>query len=247
MTDIAEQVGLHKSTTHRLLATLERRRFLERRPSTGLYRLGLQLARLANVALDHDDLFHLAVPYLRRLSEESQENVHLAVLDGANVVYVHVIEGPKRVKLAAASGQSLPAHATASGKAILAFLPEAELRGVLGHGMPRYTPRTIQSVEAFIEDARRARDRGYAVSDRELENDITALAAPVRDAESHPLASVSIVGPAYRMTEHRIRKVAPKLLSAVQELSLELQKTVPAKDGLSRRPARAARRPGPAR
>jgi IclR family transcriptional regulator, KDG regulon repressor len=245
MTDIAERVGLHKSTTHRLLATLERRRFVERRPGSGLYRLGLQLARLAHVTLDHDDLFHLAVPYLRRLSEESQENVHLAVLDGTNVVYVHVIEGPRRVKLAATAGQSLPAHATATGKSILAFLPEAELRGVLAHGMPRYTSRTIQSVEPFIEDARRTRERGYAVSDRELENDITALAAPVRDAESRPLASVSIVGPAYRMTEHRIRKLAPRLLSAVHELSLELQKAVPARAGLSRRGA--ARGPGQAR
>jgi len=247
MTDIAERVGLHKSTTHRLLATLERRRFVERRPGTGLYRLGLQVARLVHVTLDHDELFHLAVPYLRRLSEESEENVHFAVLDGTSVVYVHVVEGQRRVKLAATQGQSLPAHATASGKAILAFLPEAELRAVLGHGMPRYTPRTIQSVEAFIEDARRARDRGYAVSERELDNDITALAAPVLDADSRPLASVSIAGPAYRMTEQRIRKLAPRLLSAVHELSLELQKTAPARAALSRRPTSAAGRPAQAR
>jgi IclR family KDG regulon transcriptional repressor len=247
MTDIAERVGLHKSTTHRLLATLERRRFVERRAGTGLYRLGLQVARLVHVTLDHDELFHLAVPYLRRLSEESAENVHLAVLDGTSVVYVHVVEGQRRVKLAATQGQSLPAHATASGKAILAFLPEAELRGILGHGMPRCTPHTIHSVEAFFEDARRARDRGYAVSEQEFENDITALAAPVLDADSRPLASVSIAGPAYRMTEQRIRKLAPRLLSAVHELSLELQKTAPARAALSRRPTSAARHPAQVR
>ena len=109
--------------------------------------------------------------------------------------------------------------------------------------MPRYTPHTIQSVEAFIEDARRTRDRGYAVGERELENDITALAAPVLDADSRPLASVSIAGPAYRMTEERILELAPRLLSAVHELSLELQKTVPARAGLSRRPTSAARHP----
>jgi IclR family KDG regulon transcriptional repressor len=243
MTDVAERVGLHKSTTHRLLATLERRRFVERHPRTGLYRLGLQVVRLVHVTLDYDHLFHLALPYLRRLNEESQENIHLAVLDGTNVVYVHVVEGQRRVKLAAASGQSLPAHATASGKAILAFLPEAELRAILGNGMRRYTTHTIQSVEAFLKDAQRARDRGYAVGDQELEDEITALAAPVLDADSRPLASVSIAGPAYRLTQKRILKLAPRLLAAVRELSLELQKAGPAGAGLLRRRTSAARRP----
>jgi DNA-binding IclR family transcriptional regulator len=224
MTDIAERVRLHKSTTHRLLATLERRRFVERHPRTGLYRLGLQVVRLVHVTLDHDDLFHLAVPYLRRLNEESEENVHLAVLDGTTVVYVHAMEGRRRVKLAAAPGQSLPAHATASGKAILAFLPETEVRSILGHGMTRCTPRTIHSVEAFLEDARRARGRGYAVSVQEYENDITALAAPVLDADSRPLASVSIAGPAFRLTRKRMLELAPRLVSAVRDLSLELQR-----------------------
>jgi IclR family transcriptional regulator, KDG regulon repressor len=247
MTDIAERVGLHKSTTHRLLATLERRRFVERHPGTGLYRLGLQVARLAHVALDHDDLFHLALPYLRRLNEESRENVHLTVLDGTNVVYVHVIEGHGRVKLAAAPGQSLPATATASGKAILAFLPEDELRGILGRGMPRYTTHTIRSVEAFLEDAQRTRERGYAVGEREFENEIAALAAPVLDVDSRPVASVSIAGPAYRLTDKRILELAPRLLSAVHELSLELQKTGPARAGLSRRRASAARPPAQVR
>jgi len=243
MTDIAERVHLHKSTTHRLLATLERRRFVERHPRTGLYRLGLQVVRLVHVTLEHDELFHTAVPYLRRLNEESEENVHLAVLDGTNVVYVHTIDGRRRVKLAAAQGQSLPAHATASGKAILAFLPEAKVRGILRHGMRRHTPHTIHSVEAFMDDAQRARARGYAVSEQEYESDISALAAPVLDADSHPLASVSVAGPAYRMTRKRIGELAPRLLSAVRELSLELRKDAPARAGQSRRPAGVAGRP----
>jgi DNA-binding IclR family transcriptional regulator len=197
--------------------------------------------------VDHDELFHLALPYLRRLNEESKENVHLTVLDGTNVVYVHVIEGHGRVKLAAAPGQSLPATATASGKAILAFLPEDELRGILGQGMPRYTTHTIRSVETFLEDAQRTRERGYAVGEREYENEIAALAAPILDADSRPVASVSIAGPAYRLTDKRILELAPRLLSAVHELSLEAQKAGPAPSGASRRPAGAARPPAPAR
>jgi DNA-binding IclR family transcriptional regulator len=245
MTDIAERVGLHKSTAHRLLATLERRHFIDRHPRSGLYRLGLHVVRLAHVALNHDDLSHLALPYLRRLNEASDETVGLSVLDGTNVVYVHVVEGQRRIKLVATMGQSLPAHATASGKAILAFLPEDECRDILGKGLRQYTPSTIHSFRSFMADAQRTRKRGYAVSEQEYEDDITAVAAPILDANSRPLASVSIAGPAYRLTEKQILELAPRLLSAVRELSVELQKTLPAGADLPRRPARARPHPTP--
>ena len=226
MTEIAGQVGLHKSTTHRILATLESRRFVQRDPNTGLYRLGLRLVRLVHVGLSHDGLLQLAIPHLRRLNEEFEENVHLTVLDDTNVVYVHVIEGQRRVKLAAALGESLPAHATASGKAILAFLPEAELLRILGEGMRQYTSHTIDSVDGFIKNSRRILEQGYAVSEQEFESDITAVAAPVLDADSYPLASISIAGPAYRLHRKRILEIAPSLLSEVRLLSQEVQKTV---------------------
>ena len=227
MTEIASQVGLHKSTAHRLLATLENKRFVQRDPNTSLYRLGLRLLRLVHVTLNHDNLLQLAIPYLRRLSEAFEENVHLTVLDDTNVVYVHLIESPRRVKLAAALGQSLPAHATASGKAILAFLPESELISILSKGMHPYTKRTIHSVEEFLKDKQTILDRGYAVSEQEFESDINALAAPILDADSNPVASISIAGPAYRLTMERILEMAPGLLSAVQELSQEVRQTVP--------------------
>lgn len=227
MTEIAAQVGLHKSTAHRLLATLENKRFVRRDPNTGLYRLGLSLLKLIHVTLNHDDLLQLSVPYLHRLSEAHGENVHLTVLDETNVVYVHIIESQRQVKLAAALGQSLPAHATASGKAILAYLPEDELQEILAKGMHQYTQRTIHSVEDFIKDRGRILERGYAVSEQEFEPDINALAAPLLDADSYPLASISVAGPAYRLPKERIKDIAPSLLSIVNELSQEIMLTIP--------------------
>lgn len=241
MTEIAAQVGLHKSTAHRLLATLEGKRFLQRDPNTGLYRLGLHILRLIHVALNHDNLLQLSIPYLHKLSEAFEENVHLTVLDEANVVYVHLIESPRRVKLAAALGESLPAHATASGKAILAYLPEAELRSILTKGMSQYTQHTIHSVDEFIKDKQRILERGFAISEQEFENDINALAAPVFGADSYPVASISIAGPAYRLHKDRILEIAPSLLLAVHELSQEVNKTVPPDTNLAEQTIAAAR------
>ncbi len=137
MTQIADQIGIHKSTVHRLLATLERKRFVQRDPGTGAYQLGVRLLQMAYLTLEHNDLRRLAIPFMRRLCDQCQENVDLSVLDDADVVYLNVIEGPQRVKLAAATGQRLPAFATASGRAILAYLPDETVQRILERGLPQ--------------------------------------------------------------------------------------------------------------
>lgn len=120
MSRIAEQVVMPKSTVHRLLAALEKKRFVKRDAATGIYRPGIRLLQMAYLTLECNDLRRLAAPFLRRLSEQYQETVHLSVLDETDVVFLDVIGSPQRVKLAAAIGQRLPAFATASSKAILA-------------------------------------------------------------------------------------------------------------------------------
>jgi IclR family KDG regulon transcriptional repressor len=158
MTQIAEHVGIHKSTTHRLLATLEKRRFVERDQATGAYHLGIRLLQMAYLTLEQNNLRRMAAPFLRRLWEAHRETIHLSVLDDVDVVFVDVIESPQRVKLAAAIGQRLPTCATASGKAILACMPDDFVWQILRRGTPRYTPRTLCSPEALFEDLRVVRE-----------------------------------------------------------------------------------------
>jgi IclR family transcriptional regulator, KDG regulon repressor len=114
MTQIAEQVGLHKSTVHRLLATLERKRFVERDPVTGTYRPGIRLLQMAYLTLENNDLQRIAQPYMQELCELHGETVDLSVLDDTDVLYVEVVESHQRVRLAAAKGERLPAFCTAS-------------------------------------------------------------------------------------------------------------------------------------
>ena len=220
MTEISEMVGINKSTVHRLLATLERKHFLERDRVTGIYRPGIRLVQMAFLTMEHNDLKRLASPCLRDLCDKYHENVNLSVLDDMDVIYLDVVESSQRVKLAAAPGQRLPAFCTASGKAILAFLPEEKVRDILALGMPVYTQNTIASVETFFNDIRRTREQGYAISEQEFEDGINAIAAPICN---HPIASVSIAGPAYRLTRERMLEIGPHLLTSVKEIAQEVE------------------------
>ncbi len=223
MTQIAEMVGIHKSTVHRLLVTLEEKRFVERDPTTGAYYLGISALQMAYLTLEHNDLRQITSRYLRRLSEEHRETVNLSVLDGADVVYLDVVESPERVKLAAAIGQRLPAFCTASGKAILAFSPDEVVQQVLEDGMPRYTENTLVSEESLIENLNRTREQGFACSLQEFEEGINAVAVPILDHNNKPIASIAVAGPSYRLTEERMIDIGPKIQATVREISIEVE------------------------
>ena len=221
MSQISERIGINKSTVHRLLSTLEKKRFVERDQSTGVYRPGLRLLQVASLALEQNSLRRLAAPFLRDLCDQYHENVNLSILDGADVVYVDVVESSQRVKLAAAPGQRLPAFCTASGKAILAFLPDDDVKRILERGMPRYTQSTLISQETYFENIYRIREQGFATSVEEFEDGINAVAAPICN---QPIASVSIAGPAYRLTRERMLEVGPNLVSVAKNIALEVDR-----------------------
>jgi DNA-binding IclR family transcriptional regulator len=220
MTQISELVGINKSTVHRLLATLEAKRFVDRDPITGIYRPGLRLLQMAFLTLEHNDLRRMASPFLHTLCDQHRENVNLAMLDDTEVIYLDVVESPQRVKLAAAPGERLPAFCTASGKAILAFLPEDVVKSILERGMPKRTQTTVVTQEAFFKDVRQIREQGFAISKQEFEEGINAVAAPI---SNHPIASISIAGPAYRLTLERMLEIGPHLVTTANKIAAEVE------------------------
>lgn len=225
MTQISLQVRMNKSTVHRLLGTLEKKRFVQRDPVTGTYRLGIRFLQMAYLAREKYDLRRLAQPYMRQLSEKYRENVNLAVLDEAEVIYVDVIESPQRIKLAATPGQRLPAFSTASGKSILAFLPEGEVQKILKRGLPRYTSRTIVNLAELTEDFNQARQQGYAISEQEFEEGINAVATPILDPDGSPVGSISVAGPAARLPRDYMQTIGKQLQAAAQELMQDMLMT----------------------
>jgi len=177
------------------------------------------------LTLGQNDLRRIAAPFLRHLGEQCLETIHLAVLDDTDVVFMYIIESPQRVKLAAALGQRLPAFATASGKAILAYTSEDKVRQILQRGMPQYTETTLRSTEAFFNDLRHIREQGFAISEHEYEEGINAVAAPIFDSDGQPVASVAIAGPAYRLNHELMLGIGLTVLATSQQISKELKFT----------------------
>jgi IclR family KDG regulon transcriptional repressor len=215
MTQISEQVGMNKSTVHRLLATLERRRFVQRDPATGQYRLGIRLLQMAYLMLEHNDIRRYAAPFLHRLCEQHRETITLSTLDDTDVIFLDVIESPQRVKLAASTGQRMPAFSTAAGKAILAYLPTVTVSRILDRGMPQFTQYTIRTKEGVLKNLELVREQGFSISMQEYEDGINAVAAPILNAENRPLAAVTVAGSAFRLTKEKMLEIGP----SVQETS----------------------------
>ena len=163
------------------------------------------------------------IPFLRLLCELHRENVNLSILDGTDVVYLDVIESPQRVKLAAVTGQRLPAFSTASGKAILSFLPEEIVQQLLARGIPQYTQRTLTSPSDLMEDFVRAREQGFAISEQEFEDGINAIAAPIFNASHQPIASISVAGPAYRLSRERMVEISPSVMDTANKIAHEVK------------------------
>jgi IclR family transcriptional regulator, KDG regulon repressor len=222
LTQISECVGMSKTTVHRLLGTLENKRFITRDKVTGLYRLGFRFIEMASLVLQDVELHRWADPYLQRLSAECGETVDLSILDGDHVMYLQVIESPQRGKLAAAVGQRLPAFCTASGKALLAFLPEEKVSAILGENLTKFTAKTPVSIPEIMESLRTTRERGYAISEQEYEPDINAVAAPIFSAENQPVASVAIVGPSFRIPQERLSALGESVRATTKLIQDEI-------------------------
>jgi DNA-binding IclR family transcriptional regulator len=222
MTQVAEAVGMSKTTVHRLLTTLESKRFLTRDKPTGVYRLGFRFIEMASLALQDVELHRWAHPYLKGLSAKYGETVDLSILDGAHVVYLEVIESPQRVKLAAAVGQRLPAFFTASGKAMLAFTPEDQLGEILAENLAEPAETGKPSIDEARKDLRLIAERGYAISEQEYEDQINAVAAPIFDAEHRAIASIAIVGPSFRLPKERLPELGESIRQVAGTIAQEI-------------------------
>ena len=220
LTQIAEAIHMSKTTVHRLLATLENKRFITRDNTTGLYRLGLRFIEMASLVLQDAELHRWAQPYLRRLASQYGETVDLSILDGSHVIYLEVIESPQRLKLAAAVGQRLPAFFTASGKALLAYLPEEQAQKIIAENLAEAGNHT--PVSELVADLRITAERGYSISEQEYEDQINAVAAPIFDRDKNPIASIAIVGPSYRLSKDRLPALGEALRQMTQEISTEV-------------------------
>jgi DNA-binding IclR family transcriptional regulator len=222
LTQIAERVGIPKSTGHRLLATLENKRFVSRDYATGNYCLGFRFIEMASLVFRHAELERCVQPHLHRLSAECGETVDLAILDGADVVYLQVVESAQRVRIAAEVGHRLPVFCTATGRAFMAYLPDEQVHAILSEGLTRYTAYTRLALPDLYEAVQIAHAQGFAMSEQEYEQDINAVAAPILDANCYPVAVIAVVGPSYRLSGERMSLLGPVVRATAEAVACEM-------------------------
>jgi IclR family transcriptional regulator, KDG regulon repressor len=222
ISDLAKRLGLAKSTVHRLASTLLDQGMLEQNAGDGKYRLGLTLFELGTLVRRKMDFTAEARPYLRTLLEKTGETLHLAILDHDSVLYLISLESKQALRMGSKVGTRAPVHATAVGKALLAFQPEEEIARIVSRGLPASAPNTIVDGKALQRELALVRARSYAVDDEESEVGLRSIAAPIRGDAGQVIAAISIAGPVHRMTKRMLLGWVRELVGAAEAVSQRL-------------------------
>ena len=225
--DIADELGMSRSTTHRYVITLLALGYLEQGASRK-YRLGLRVTDLGMSALNSTGLREHAGPYLEELRQRTSYTISLAVLDGSEVLYVDRARSFRRnqgtVNVDLRIGSRLPAYCTAMGKLLLANLPESDQRELIGSiKLAKQGPNTITSKKALREELGEVRDANFAVDDEELAKDLFSIAAPVRNESRDVVAAVDIAVPSSMISlGELVDALGPHLVTTADRISARL-------------------------
>ncbi|WP_079144739.1 IclR family transcriptional regulator [Streptomyces agglomeratus] len=222
VTEIADELEVHKSTAFRLLGVLENRGLVGQAKDRGKYYLGAGVLRLAGAAAGRLDISQESAPVVRELADEAGETVNLAVLDDDAAVNIMQARGAASVTAQNWLGRRTPLHATSSGKVLLAGLPEATRELFLARRLPRFTEHTVTSAAELRAQLAEIAADGYAVVSEEMEVGLSAVAAPVRAHDGKVVGAVSVSGPVYRMDEARLVELAKLAVDAAGELSYRM-------------------------
>jgi IclR family transcriptional regulator, acetate operon repressor len=222
VTEIAGQLGVHKSTASRLISVLEDHRLVAQVTNRGKYQLGLGLIRLAGATSAQFDLVRDSQEACERLAADLRDTVNIAVLQEFWVINISQVRGPSAVSTHNWVGQLTPAHATSSGKVLLAFSGDDVLNTFLGQPLQQYTSRTVTSSRILRRQLAEVRERGYAETLEELEIGLNAVAAPIRSMDGDVAAALSVSGPSYRLAEEHLPAAAAQVRTAASEISSRL-------------------------
>ena len=227
LNELARRSGLAVSTAYRLANELVDLGLLEAGEGGG-YRIGLRLWEIASLAPRGLSLRQIAVPFMLDLYEATHENVHLAVLEGYEALYVEQTTGHRSVAVKAREARRLPLHATGVGKVLLAYSSEEFIQEVLGRGLPGFTPHTMTAPAQLLRALAEIRRNGFGHSAEELTLGVVSVAAPIFTGDHSVVAALSLVG---RSARADVARLAPAVRTAALGISRQLGRRSAAASG----------------
>jgi IclR family transcriptional regulator, acetate operon repressor len=222
ITELAAELGVHKSTAFRLVAVLDSRGLVEQTTERGKYRLGFGIVRLAGATTAQMDLARESKPVCERLANAIGETVNVAILDGGYAINVSQMRGTAAIASDNRVGQRTPLHATASGKVLLAYQSPELQDELVGRPLHPYTPSTIVDPAQLREALLDIRQSGWGWTSGEYEIGLNAVAAPIHGADGAVVAALSVSGPFYRLTAESFAEVAAQAIHGAHEVSTRM-------------------------
>jgi DNA-binding IclR family transcriptional regulator len=224
LTEVSNILGLHKSTVHRLLASLEKGGLVDRPPGSRKYRLGIRLIELGNTVLNIRKLPQIVLPYLHYLSDTVEEIAYLAVRDEQEIVNVLQVPSPHLIESVLWVGRA-PLHCSSTGKIFLAHMPEDALEPLLENGLPPVTGRTITDPAELRRELDQVREQGFATAFGEHEEHTNSIAVPITHSDNKVIAAIGVVGPSHRFTPEKVMSFPNIVKGVAREASQRLAST----------------------
>jgi len=228
LSDLAVRTGLSTSTAHRLLTTLEKRRFVQFDPTCSKWHVGAQSFAVGATFTRRRNFVALAMPYLRKLRDATRETANLAVVDDASIIVLTRVESREIMRSLTKVGGRVAMVASGVGKAVLATYTDEDVSAIIRHhGMPRLTEKSIVRASDLFHELATIRRQGYAVDDEEARMGLRCVAAVVFNDCNEPLAAISVSGMTSRVTEERLPELGKAVCQVARELTVAIGGVMP--------------------
>ncbi|MFA5577119.1 MAG: IclR family transcriptional regulator [Tissierellaceae bacterium] len=222
-TEIGEKVNLHKSTVHRLLATLIYKGYVVQDKTTNKYKMTLKLFELGNKAIADIDMLSTSKIYTKKLMESLNEVVHLVIRDNTDIVYIDKVEADNTIRMASNIGKRAPLYCTSVGKAMMAYMEEELVEEIWDKSdIVKLTTNTIVDFNIFRKELKEIGQKGYAEDDEENEIGVRCVGAPVFNYRGEIEGAISISGPTIRFTKDKVEEFGEEVKKYAKKISREL-------------------------
>lgn len=222
--ELSKELGLNKSTVHRILNSLIYMDYVKQDPDTLKYSLSFKFCRISNQILSQNNFIDLAKPFIRELAAQTGETVHLVQREGMHAVYVDKVEATHNsVRLVSMVGKTIPLYCSGVGKALLADMPDAKIEKIWKQSdIKKLTPYTVTDYSEFMQLIRKIRQTGYSLDNEENELGVRCIAASIGKLHEGAAYAISVSAPKDRMSDEQIKNYRDLILETKKKLQLEI-------------------------